>query len=63
MITQTFRDIATATRIESIANTMSVISTRTTVLQNALSPRNVATGLSAFDPDSSGRPQKCLIGR
>ena len=37
-ITQSFGDIATATRIESIANTMSVSSTLTTVAQNAVSP-------------------------
>jgi hypothetical protein len=45
MITQTCRDMPTATRIESIAKTTSVNSTRTTVLQKTLSPRNaVATG-------------------
>jgi hypothetical protein len=37
-ITQVFDDIATATRIESTANTMSVNSTLTTVAQKALSP-------------------------
>ena len=37
-ITQIFGDIATATRIESIANTMSVSSTLTTVAQKADSP-------------------------
>ncbi|MNC96236.1 hypothetical protein D3C83_135590 [compost metagenome] len=34
-ITQVFDDIATATRIESIAKTMSVSSTLATVAQNA----------------------------
>ena len=34
-MTQIFGDIATATRIESIAKTMSVSSTLTTVAQNA----------------------------
>ena len=38
MITQVFDDIATATRIESTAKTMSVSSTLTTVAQNAESP-------------------------
>ena len=38
MITQIFVDIATATRIESTAKTMSVSSTLTTVAQNADSP-------------------------
>ena len=37
-MTQRLGDIATATRIESIANTMSVSSTFTTVAQNGLSP-------------------------
>ena len=38
MMTQTFGDIATATRIESTAKTMSVSSTLTTVAQNADNP-------------------------
>ena len=38
MITHSFGDIATATRIESMAKTMSVSSTLTTVAQNADSP-------------------------
>ena len=37
-ITHVLFDIATATRIESMANTMSVSSTLTTVAQNAVSP-------------------------
>ena len=37
-MTHSFGDIATATRIESIAKTMSVSSTFTTVAQNAVSP-------------------------
>jgi hypothetical protein len=37
-ITQSFDDMATATRIESIANTISVSSTLTTVAQKALRP-------------------------
>ena len=43
-ITQIFGDIATATRIESMAKTMSVSSTLTTVVQNADSP-NIAACL------------------
>ena len=38
MMTHSFGDIATATRIESIAKTMSVSSTLTTVAQNADRP-------------------------
>jgi hypothetical protein len=37
-ITHSFGDIATATRMESIAKTISVSSTLTTVAQNAGSP-------------------------
>ena len=44
-ITQSFGDIATATRIESMANTMSVSSTFTTVAQNARQARATACAL------------------
>ena len=45
MITQVFGDIATATRIESTAKTMSVSSTLTTVAQNADRPSHGVAGL------------------
>ena len=43
-ITQSLGDIATATRIESMANTMSVSSTLTTVAQNAERPNAALAG-------------------
>ena len=62
-ITQSFGDIATATRIESIANTMSVSSTFTTVAQKAVSPiHGCAVGgvrRASVSPD----PKKCRYTR
>ena len=49
-ITQVFGDIATATRIESIAKTMSVSSTLTTVAQNADRPSHGRAGSAAVAP-------------
>ena len=45
MITHSLFDIATATRIESMAKTMSVSSTFTTVAQNADRPSHGRAGL------------------
>ena len=47
MMTHVFGDIATATRIESTAKTMSVSSTFTTVAQKADSPSQGRAGLTA----------------
>ena len=61
MITQVFGDIATATRIESTAKTMSVSSTFTTVAQKAVSPSHGARRLDRRARSSaSPLPKKWL---
>ena len=63
MITHVFDDIATATRIESTANTISVSSTLTTVAQNAERP-NAARACGMLRRSSaSPPPKKCLTVR
>ena len=60
MITHVFDDIATATRIESTAKTISVSSTLTTVAQNAESP-NAARACGMLRRScASPPPKKCL---
>ena len=61
--TQALLDRPTATTTESIANTMSVSSTRTTVAQNAGNPsQGFARGISRRWW-TSAPPRKCLYGR
>ena len=60
MTTQSLGDIATATRIESIAKTMSVSSTLTTVAQNADRPSQALAVWACAAPPRR-RPKKCLI--
>ena len=48
MTTHSLSETATATRIESMANTMSVNSTLTTVAQNGDSPSHGSAGLTAW---------------
>ena len=50
--------------MESIAKTMSVVSTRTTVAQKSVSPRNVvAAGWMPFPSEGRRLDMKCLNGR
>ena len=58
-ITHTFGDIATATRIESIAKTMSVSSTFTTVAQKAERPID-GCAAGGVRRDAASPPWKCL---
>ena len=61
-ITHSLLDIATATRIESIAKTMSVSSTFTTVAQNAERPSQ-ALACFGVRRASASPPEKCFTGR
>ena len=61
--TQIFGDIATATRIESMAKTMSVSSTLTTVAQNAERPSQDLAAGKVRRSCASPPPKKCLYGR
>ena len=61
MITHVFDDIATATRIESTAKTMSVSSTLTTVAQNADSPKAGFAGLRCCAVPSRRRPAEEVL--
>ena len=63
MITHSLLDIATATRIESTAKTMSVNSTFTTVAQKADSPSHGRAGLNVRFCPSSGFSVKCAYGQ
>lgn len=60
MMTHVFGDIATATRIESTAKTMSVSSTFTTVAQNALSPSTGRAGWMVRRSAELPLAKKCL---
>ena len=59
--TQSFGDIATATRIESMANTMSVSSTFTTVAQNAVSPSHGRAAGRASGAPRVAAPEEVLV--
>ena len=63
MITHSLLDIATATRIESMAKTMSVNSTFTTVAQKADRPSHGRAGLKVRFCPASGFSVKCAYGR
>ena len=60
--THSFGDIATPTRIESIAKTMSVSSTFTTVAQNAVSPSHGRAGRAVRRVAASPCWKKCWYG-
>ena len=60
-ITHSFGDIATATRIESIANTMSVSSTFTTVAQKADIPSQARAGIGRPALARVAGPEEVLV--
>ena len=63
MMTHSFGDIATATRIESIAKTMSVSSTLITVVQNADRPGQAVAVFGVRRSSASPLRKKCWYGR
>ena len=61
--THSLFETATATRIESMAKTMSVSSTFTTVAQNGERPSQGSAGLIFWRSSPLACPKKCWYGR